>query len=208
MYTLYARPGSGSFAVEAALAEAGQRCKLIHVERDAKGHFPASFVKINPMEQVPTLLLPDRTVMTESAAIMMYLADRHPKSGLAPALRSAQRATWLRWLTFMSATIYSSALRLYYSERYTADPGGAISVKAAAVKSLDREWSVLAKALGKGPWLLGRKFSAADIYTAMLATWNPDQPDFFKRHPNVRALCDRVKARPKIAPIWAANGMS
>lgn len=207
MYTLYTRKGAGSFVVEAVLAKAGQRYRIIEVERGADGKFPGSFMKLNPMGQVPTLVMPGKTVMTESAAIVIYLADRYSKAALAPAPRSPQRAAYLRWITFMAATIYASYLRLYYSDRFTTDANGAAGVKAAAVTMLEREWDILARALGRGPWLLGRKFSAADIYAAMLATWNPDLAAFHRRHPNVKALCERVKARPKIAPIWAANGM-
>jgi glutathione S-transferase len=207
MYTLYGRKGSGSFVVEAMLAETGQPCKFIDASPTADGKPHAGLLKLNPLGQVPTLVLPDKTVMTESAAMVIYLGDRHAKAGLAPARKSKQRAAYLRWLTFMSANIYPSDLRLYYAERYSIDPNAAAGIKAAAVSALEREWAILAKALGKGPWLLGRKFSAADIYAAMLSTWNPDLPAFYAKHPNVKALCDRVKARKKIGPIWEANGM-
>jgi glutathione S-transferase len=207
MYTLYARKGAGSFVVEAVLAETGQRCRRIELDYGPDGKFPRNFLKLNPMAQVPTLVLPDKTVMTESAAMCIYLADRYPRAGLAPAPRSAQRAVYLRWLTFMATSLYSSELLMYYSERYTADPKGAAGVKSAATAALARQWNILGAALGKGPYLLGRKISAADLYLAMLATWSPDLPAFYRRHPNIRALVGRVKARPKIAPLWAANAM-
>lgn len=207
MYTLYARKGAGSFVVEAVLAEGGQRYKVIEATPAADGKPHPGLLKLNPLGQVPTLVLPDKTVMTESAAMVIYLGDRYPKAGLAPAPKSKQRAAYLRWLTFMTANIYPSDLRLYYPERFSTDPNATTGIKDAAVAALDREWGILANAMGKGPWLLGKKFSAADIYAAMLSTWNPDLPAFYAKHPNVKALCDRVRARPKIAPIWEANGM-
>ncbi|OGT84120.1 MAG: hypothetical protein A3H91_14850 [Gammaproteobacteria bacterium RIFCSPLOWO2_02_FULL_61_13] len=207
MYTLYGRKGSGSFAVEAILAETGQEYKFIDAKPGADGKPHAGLLKLNPLGQVPTMVLPDKSAMTESAAIMIYLGDRHSKGGLAPARKAKDRAAYLRWMTFLSANIYPSDLRLYYSERYSTDPNAADGIKAAAVAALDREWAILAKALGKGPWLLGRKFSGADIYAAMLSIWNPDLPAFYAKYPNVKALCDRVKARKKIGPIWEANGM-
>mgnify|MGYP001606907849 CR=1 FL=1 len=209
MYTLYGRKGSGSFAVEAVLAEAGQRYKFIEATPGEDGKPHPGLLRLNPLGQVPTLVLPDKTVMTESAAMVIYICDRHAKAELAPARKSKQRAAYLRWLTFMAATIYSSNLRLYYPERYSTDPNAAAGIKDAAVAALAREWGILAKALGKGkgPWLLGKKFSSADIYAAMLATWNPDLPAFYAKHPNVKALSDGVRARKKIAPIWTANAM-
>ncbi len=207
MYTLYGRKGSGSFVVEAVLAETGQSCKFIDAKPGADGKPHAGLLRLNPLGQVPTLVLPDKSVMTESAAIVIYLGDRHSKGKLAPSRKSKERAAYLRWLIFMSANLYPGNLRLYYSERYSTDPNAAEGIKAAAVAAVGREWAILAKALGKGPWLLGRKFSAADIYAANLATWNQDLPAFYAKYPNVKALCDRVKARRKIGPIWEANGM-
>jgi len=207
MYTLYGRKGSGSFVVEALLAETGQRYKFIDAAPGADGKPHAGLLKLNPLGQVPTLVLPDKTVMTESAAIVIHLGDLHSKGGLAPARKSKHRAAYLRWLVFMSSNLYASELRLYYAERYSVEANAAEGIKAAAAAALDREWTILARALGQGPWLLGKKFSAADIYAAMLATWEADLPAFFARHPNVKALCDAVKERKLIAPIWAANGM-
>ena len=78
MYTLYARNGAGSMAPEALLAACGADYKLIVVERMPDGSFPEYFHRINPKAEVPTLVLPDDSVMTESAAMMIYLADLFP----------------------------------------------------------------------------------------------------------------------------------
>mgnify|MGYP001617413196 FL=1 len=115
MYTLYGRKSSGSFVVEAMLAETGRRYKVIDATPGADGKTHAGLLRLNPLGQVPTLVLPEKTVMTESAAMVIYLADRHPKAGLAPARKSKQRAAYLRWMAFMAANIYPSDLRLYYS---------------------------------------------------------------------------------------------
>lgn len=207
MYTLYARKGAGSFVVEALLAELGLKYKVIDAPPGADGKAHAGLLKLNPLGQVPTLVLPDRTVMTESVAMVVYLADRHGKVGLAPAPGSKQRAAYLRWLLFMAANLYPEYLRFFYSDRYSTDPKAAAGIKAAAVTAINRSWDILAKGLGKGPWFLGKKFSALDLYVAMMATWMEDQAGFRKKHPRIRALTDAVKARRKIAPLWAANGM-
>jgi glutathione S-transferase len=207
MYTLYGRKGSGSFVVEAMLAETGQRYRFIDAAPGADGKPHAGLLRLNPLGQVPTLVLSDKTVMTESAAIVIYLGDQHSKGGLAPGRKSKRRAAYLRWLVYMSANIYPSDLRLYYSDRYSVEANAAEGIKAAAAAALDREWAILEKAVGKGPWLLGKKFSAVDIYAAMLSTWSPDLPAFYTKHPKVKAVCDGVKERKLIGPIWAANGM-
>jgi glutathione S-transferase len=207
MYTLYARPGAGSMAVEALLALAGAPHQVIDIERGPDGHFPDGFYKLNPMGQVPTLVLPDDSVMTESAAIVIYLADFFSSAGLAPEPSSPKRAAYLRWLLFLATTIYMSDLRLYYPERYTTHAKGAAGVKQAAIAAMAREWDIFAAALGQGPFILGERMSAVDVYAAMLATWNLDVPVFFAKHANIKALYDRVIAVPQIAGVWARNKM-
>jgi glutathione S-transferase len=140
--------------------------------------------------------------MTESAAIVLYLADQHGISRLAPGPASPLRPHFLRWLFFLAANIYMSDLRVYYCERYTVRPSEASGVKEAAIAAMAREWEVFASALGDKPFTLGKEFSAVDIYAAMLATWNLDVPAFFRKHPNVKSLYDRVVARPAVALVW------
>jgi glutathione S-transferase len=207
MYTLYARPVAGSAVVEAVLALAGVPYHIIDLERGADGRFPDAFYTLNPLGQVPTLILPDDSVMTESAAIAIYLADLFPSAGLAPAPSSPERARYLRWMVFLATTVYMSDLRLYYPQRYTADAEGTAGVKQAGIEAMAREWEVFAAALGEGPFILGERMSAVDIYAAMLATWNVDVPEFFARHPNVKMLYDKVKAIPEIAAVWDRNKM-
>jgi glutathione S-transferase/GST-like protein len=207
MYKLYAGAGTGSAAIEAVLEEAGAAYELETIVRDAEGRPPASFMDINPLGQVPVLRLDDGSIMTESAAMIIHLADQFPHARLAPPVSSPQRPHYLRWIVFLATNIYTSDLRMYYSDRYTADATGGAGVRQAAKTAMAREWSVFAAALDTKPYVLGEVYSAADIYAALLATWNEDVPQFFKLHPNVKALCDRVAARPAIAKVWERNGM-
>jgi glutathione S-transferase len=202
MYQLYGRTGTGSMAIEALLEEIGAAYKLIPIKRDAQGRPPADYLTINPLGQVPSLILPDGSLMTESAAMAIYLADKHSAAGLSPPLGSPLRPAFLRWMIYFATTVYASDLRVYYASRYTADPGAAAAVKAAAVEAMAREWEIYAHALGARSYTLGEIFSAVDIYAAMLATWNLDVAGFFRTHPNVKALYDRVVARPAVASVW------
>jgi glutathione S-transferase len=139
--------------------------------------------------------------------MVLWIADRYPKAALAPAPRSRLRPEFLRRLAFKAAAMYPAFLRFYYPDRYSTQAGSADGISSAAVAELQSHWNVLAQALGSKPWLLGKKFSAVDIYSAMLVTWNADLPAFRALHPNLWHLAERVRARPRIAPIWTANGM-
>jgi glutathione S-transferase len=208
MYKIYARPGAGNVAVEALLAELGVPHEVITLERDELHQLPESFRAINPMRQVPALVLPDGTIMTESAAMMIYLADLFPAKALAPAASSASRPHYLRWMVFLSANLYNADLMYFYAQRYSTDAGHAEGIKAKAAMEMERQFGIVADAVGKGPYILGNDFSAVDIYAAMLFTWAPDVAALALKHPNLKAHHDRIAARPAIAPVWARNKMN
>lgn len=207
MFTLYSRPNSGSAAAEALLAELGVDYRLIEVLRQPDGAFPKEFYAINPRGEVPVLRLLDDSIMTESAAIMIYLADLYPAAGLAPALNSPQRPHYLRWMLYFASSVYMADLRLFYPERYSTDVTHGPAIKAKAIEHMDRDYALFASALGQGPFILGETFSAVDIYATMLVSWAPDLEELFARHPNIRLHYHAVAARPKIASVWLKNDM-
>lgn len=201
MYTLYNTPGAGGFAVQALLEELELPYNLIHLDFDAGEHKQKAFQDINPLGQVPALVLPDASVMTESAAILIYLSDLHPETGLSPSPNSGLRAAYLRWMMLLSAGVYTANLRCYHPEDFTSaeDPE---PVREVGERHLAERWAVVEEALAAGgPWLLGETYSTADIYAMMIAQWAPDPQANFAACPQLKQLCDGVRARPAIARI-------
>lgn len=207
MYKLYERPGAGSAAVEALLAELGAEVELIPVPRNADGSMPDWFKAINPRGQIPTLGLPDGIVMLESAAMMIHLADLHPASGLAPEVSHPDRPRYLQWMLYLAAEIYPADLRMYYPDRFSVDAAHAPGIKAKGVADLDAALDHFASGLGAGPYILGQRFSAADIYAAMLCSWAADVPALFARHANIKRHYRLVAERPKMRAAWQRNEM-
>jgi glutathione S-transferase len=206
-FKLFGRPGSGSGACEAILALSGLPHEIIDLERWEQGGAPADFLAISPLGQVPALVLPNGSAMTESAAICLYLADLAPETKLAPLPSHPHRARYLRWMVYLAANNYMTALRFYYPDRHTTAQDGADGVKQAATKRANVEWTVFASAIGKGPYLLGENISAADIYGAMLISWNSDLKALFKSLPVLSRLYAAVAGHPKIAPVWHRHEM-
>lgn len=207
MYTLHARNQAGSMAPEALLAVLGVPHQCVTVARNASGAYPDAFLRLNPRGEVPTLVLPDGTVMTESAAIMIHLADLHPGAGLAPPHGTPERASYLRWFLYLATTLYMSDLRFFYPERYTDDPSGAAAIRSRAADHMRQEYAVYAAALGEGPFFLGPRLSALDIYAAMICTWAPDVPVLFATHPHLRRMHDAVLENEAIRAVWQRNGL-
>jgi glutathione S-transferase len=204
-YTLYSHDGSGGFAVEAALVKAGAPYKVIAVDTAKGEQNRPDFVAINPMRQVPVLVLPDGTVMTESAAIVIHLANSFPEKELAPRPATPAHARFLRWMFFMAANLYEGDLRYFYPDRYTADPAGIPGVKAAGAAHMKQSFSIIEEtALSPGPFLCGADLTLADVYLAMLTAWSPE-PVASRR---LLAVRDAVAADPLYGPLWIRHGLA
>jgi glutathione S-transferase/GST-like protein len=198
MYKLYWRYDSGAYAPNVVLELAGAKFEREHVDSRKGETRQADYLALNPLAQIPTLILPDGTVMTESAAMLLHLCEAFPEAGLAPAPGTSERAVFLRWLQFLAANIYPVVLRDAYPGRYTADPAGAGGVRQQAQRDKARLWSVYAEALGERPWMVGGRMSALDVYAAMLAGWWADLATL----PRIAGLVDRVRADPVCGRLW------
>ena len=206
MYTLYWSPGSASMAPHGCLEEAGVPYTLKLVDTAKGQHQKADYLALNPKGKVPTLVLDTGDVLTESAAICMLIGDRHPDSGLAPVLGDPRRGHYYAWLTHLTNTLQPAMLEFYYPDRHTTSANGTEAVAAKARETIAGIWQYVdAHLAAKGPYLLGDRFSAADIFCHMLSTWQDCCPETYRRFPSVKRLADLVLARPAIARIAAAN---
>ncbi|MFY0613617.1 MAG: glutathione S-transferase family protein [Hyphomicrobiaceae bacterium] len=199
-YKLYNRTGSGGFAVEAALTLAGQAFELITIESVPSTPLPESFREINPWRQVPVLVLPDGSKMTETGAMLIYIATRYPGIDVGPEPGTPAAAQLMRWVVFLSANVYEATIRRAYPERYTTDAAGADGVRAAAVRRNDAAFALLGDQLAASGFLAGADMSAADVYLAMLYAWHPGE-----KNAACVALTHKVAAHEAIAPLWQRN---
>lgn len=192
--------------MEALLAELGVEHRIVTVEKGADGFNDAGLRALNPRCEVPTLVMPDHSIMTESAAMMIYLADMHADAGLAPAVNAPERTAFLRWMIYCATTIYMSDLRYFFPERYTTAKDAA-GVREKADRQMAEEYAILAEALANSPFLAGERFSAVDIYAAMMISWAPDVASLLAKHPRLATYYRSITERPKIAKVWARNGL-
>lgn len=197
-YTLYGHPGSGGYVIEAGLTLAGADYTTVLIDTKKGEQFSDAFRSVNPWCQVPALVLPDGTVMTESAAMAIHLADSFPEAALAPPPGSSGRAEFLRWIIFMTINIYEGDLRLYYPDRYTTDANGVDGVKQAGRDHMRRGLQTVEHLLGTRAFMLGSDMSLADIYLAMLRAWFRDPLDT----PRIDSVQESVRNHPPIADLW------
>jgi glutathione S-transferase len=209
MYTLYWGPGSAALAPQIMLEEIGAKHEIRTVDTASQQHKTPDYLKLNPNGKIPTLMVEGGQVLFESAAICMYLADRHPEAKLAPATGDPARGRYYQWMTHLTNTLQPAYLAYYYPDRLTEDAKGAPAVQAQARTELGEIWGRIDKALGeKGPYLLGDRYSACDAFLFMLSTWQEPLPDIYSRFRNVKRCADLVRARPAVQRTLPSNGLA
>lgn len=200
-YIIYGDKASGAFAVEAALAEAGCDYSFKTVSLDKNKQRSDAFRAVNPSGKIPALKLASGEIVTESSALLLTIADRHPEAKLLPPQGSAARADAYRWIAFMASEMYPMVEIVDYPERFTPDGADKEIVCTKARDRIRERFLILEKAIAE-PWLLPTGFSAADIYAAMFSRWSLGKEWRDSNLPKVNALAKAVSERPRIAPVW------
>ncbi len=195
--TLYHAPQTRSGGVLALLEELGAPYRLEMVDLAAGAQLAPAFRAINPMGKVPALRDADGAVVTEQVAIFLHLADLFPAAGLAPPLGDPLRGPYLRWMVFYAAcfepAVVDRALAREPGKR-AMSPYGEYDAVIAAITA----------ALSPGPWLLGARFSAADVLWGTALGWTTS----FKivaATPPIAAYIARVAERPAMQRAHARD---
>jgi glutathione S-transferase/GST-like protein len=176
------------------LEEIGAAYELVWVNK-APAEIEA-FRRISPAARIPVLQLPDGTVVSESAAILIHLTHAHPAARLAPVVGSSAHAHFLQWMVSLSANTYETALRFFYPDRYSASgEATATPIKRQALADWTSQLESLQAVLS--PYVLGAELSAADHYLYMLASWYPpDELALTTRLSRLRQHAELMQRRP------------
>ncbi len=206
MYTLYGSKGSGSAAIEVALERCKTPFKIIRASTWEPDSAVAELERINPLKQIPTLVLPDGTVMSESVAILIHLGLVFPNAGLFPndASRSARS---LRGLVFIAANCYSAVSVSDFPERWCAEPDDASNerVRKAARAQLHRHWEIFADLFDASPYLEREVPGALDFLAAVVSKWSGTRAHLKANRPQFLETLHRIEAHPDVAPIFAGH---
>ncbi len=201
MYRLFWAAGTGVIAPEVMLEEAGAAFERVTVDLGAGEHREPDFLAINPAGEVPALQLHDGTVMTESAAMVLFLGEIYPQTGLVPQVGDPERPLFLRWLLYMAAAVYPMLARMNHPERFAAPPCSREPDRSEAIRCLDGQFGVLENAITGDPWFLAGGYGALDIYLAMLADWHPDRDGMLARNRALAGLIRAIEGRAAYARV-------
>jgi GST-like protein len=203
MLKVFGAVGSGSIPVEATLTLLDIPYVLIEgvtwVDEAARKRVEA----VNPMRQVPALVFPSGEVMTESAAILIHLADAHPQARLAPPIGDPKRVQYLRWMAYVSSAIYA----LFWIK---GDPMRIAASKADAPRVIERVhdriaacWANMDRQIEPGRYILGDELSVLDLYVTVVSRFGPWRTRFYQTAPRMAEIVRRVDADPRLKDFWA-----
>jgi GST-like protein len=208
MYTLYGKKGSGSATTQIALEIVGAPYRVVETASWEPNDAFAELLRVNPLGQVPTLVLPDGSPLSESAAILIHLGSVHPDSGLLPRDPSA-RAQAVRGLVFIAANCYAAISVIDFPERWCADADNDDAVKerirAGTRARLHKYWEMFADLFPAGPYLGGEELGALDIHAAVVSKWSGARKHLEAQRPELHATLMRVEAHPKVAAVFAEH---
>lgn len=206
MYVLHYFPGNASLLPHMMLREIGAPFELSLVDRAQNAQKSPAYLKLNPNGRIP-VLVDGALVLYETAAIALHLVDRHPQAALASEPGTPERSLFYRWLVHLTNTPQAEYRAWFYPHEHVADEAAAPAVKAAAERRLNAMFDLIANQLGAGPWLLGERFSAADLYLFMLIRWGRAMPRPPRTLPPLGRLAERVLERPAVQAALAAEGL-
>ncbi len=206
-FTLYGARGSGSAAIEMALRAAALPYASVRAASWEADSEQAALRALNPLGQIPALVLADGSVLTESAAILIHLGLAHPEAGLLPAEAGA-RAQALRGLVFIAANCYSAVSVSDYPERWTTDTADTAraAVRQAARANLHQAWTVFADSAAAQPAVLAPEQPGALAFLAVVVSqWSGTRAHLKAERPAFHARLLALEAHARLAAVLAEH---
>ena len=201
--TVYGAEGSGSVAVELTLTLLGIPYKVVEAVTWVEKAAQERVAPVNPARQVPAIVFPSGEIMTESAAILIYLADLHPEARLAPPPTDPKRAQYLRWMSYVSSAVYSWFWAKGDPMRLALRPGDGPAMVDRIHDRIAACWRMMDEQITPGRYILGDEMSVLDIYVTVISRFGPWRNRFYKTAPKLSEIVRRMDADPRFKDFWA-----
>lgn len=201
MYKLFASPATASLAVHWMLIELGVPFDVEMLDFERRDQKSADYLRLNPAGVVPTLVV-DGQAVTETGAILMLLAERHPQSGFAPAPGTPERAIWLQDMIWL-ANGPMATFRLWF---YPGDVPGAD--REALRARIESYWGYVNQRLSGRVFMVGSQMTSVDFQLTMLMRWSRKMPKPAAAWPNIATYLKAMRARPGLREVHAREGIT
>lgn len=203
MLHYYGAKDSCSIPAQIILEMSGQPFENTYI--DFEHDLPEGYLALNPTGQVPTLV-ENGEVFTQCVGITTYLADKNPQLNMTPALDSPQRGHYLKWMHFINSSIHETFLHFYYPHKFAETEQGQQEVLNMSKINLATNFAIADNWITEGPYCLGDKLQACDLYLATVITWHEDMDSLFSAHPKLKVLYDAVMSHEGIKKVFDEHG--
>lgn len=204
MLTLYFAPGTCSLATQIALADAGAAYRPVKVDFKAGAQREPAYLAINPKGRVPALAT-ERGVLTETPALLLFVAQSFPAAGLAPLDDPFALAEVQAFNSYLCATVHVAHAHKLRGYRWVDDPAAIEAMRRKVPETVGQCFQLIEDRMLRGPWVMGERYTICDAYLYTLATWLEGDGVDIGRLPAVKAHRDRMAERPAVAQARAVE---
>lgn len=205
MLKLFYNPGSVALASHILLEEIGDDYEAVRLNIAIKEHTKPEYLKINPKGRVPALVT-DQGILTETPAILLYLAQLYPEKQLAPSDDIFQLAELQALNSYLCSTLHVNHAHRMRGTRWVDDNEDAIKAMQAKVQSnMEDSFALIEAEIFRGPWVMGENFTIGDIYLFTLTQWMEGDNVSINDFPKLKAHRSAMLARPAVAKVVAEH---
>ncbi|HEX6016858.1 MAG TPA: glutathione S-transferase family protein [Burkholderiaceae bacterium] len=204
MLTLYYAPNTCALASHIALEQAGADYRAVRVDFASQQQRSAEYLRVNPKGRVPALIT-ERGTLTETPAILQYVAQCHPMAGLAPLDDAYELARMNAFNSYLCSTVHIAHSHRMRGYRWADDAVAIEAMKRKVPQSVGECFELIEREFFAGPWVFGERYGVSDIYLFTLAQWLEADGVDPGRFPKVAAHRERMRADPLVGRIVAAE---
>ena len=207
MLTFYYAPGTCALASHLALEYAGAPHEAVRLDFRKQEQRSPEFLRVNPKGRVPALAT-DRGVLTETPAILQYIAQSFPEAKLAPLDDAFLLAKMNEFNSYLCSTVHVNHAHRVRGYRWVEaeDEAALAAMKKKVSQTMAESFTLIEEKMLKGPWVLGERFSTSDLYLTTLTRWLEGDGVDVKRFPNVADHLARMDAQPQVRKVLALHG--
>lgn len=204
MYSLYFSRGACSLASHIALEHVGADYQALRVDFNSTEQRSPEYLRLNPKGRVPTLITP-RGPLTETPAILLFIAQSFPQAGLAPLDDAFELARLNAFNSYLCSTVHVAHAHGRRGARWVDEVAAIEAMKAKVPANMTQCFSLIEGEFLAGPWVLGDRYTVSDMYLFTVARWLESDGVDVARFPKVAALMARMNADPIVQRVLAVE---
>jgi glutathione S-transferase len=204
MLTFYYAKNTCALASHIALEHAGADYRAVRVSFAKQEQRSPEYLRINPKGRVPALVT-ERGVLTETPAILQYVAQTHPQARLAPLDDAFEMARMNAFNSYLCSTVHVAHAHRMRGYRWADDPAALEAMKQKVPQSVGECFELIEREFFTGPWVLGEQYTVSDMYLFTLASWLEADGVEPARFPKVAAHRERMRGDPIVRRVTVAE---